>query len=1246
LSYDGIEGLTIDQEGQLVVETKWGSFSEAAPVSYQIIDGETVSVDVSYRIVDGELKYSIDSDYNPNYDLVVDPIYVDWSTYFYGSGKSKVYAWAYTYVEDLDMDDNFDVYIAGRTSDYFPTEYGAYDTSINGYFDAFICKMNKDGDSLIYFSYIGGNSWEFTSALAVNSKKEPVISGLTWSADFPVTSNAFDKKGAGVNNYKSFVSKFSSDGKKLIFSTYLGGSGRFNSVKALELNKDGHVYMVGSTNSSDFPTTSGCLQDKYGGGSGSGVWYERDAFFAILKNDGSDLLYSTYIGGAGNETALNIALNPKEEIYIVGHSTSSNFPVTVGSRQFFNYAAKGGQDGFVMKLRKDAKAIIYSHLMGGSGIDAFEGIYVNKYDEPYVAGYSNSNDFPTKNAYQPQLKGGYDQIIVKMVSSGSNVRYSTYLGGSGDDYYYAGFWYYSFPNIRIAANIREEAIVCGLSKSTNYPTTSDALQRTNNSATGGSSFWRTSTTIAKLNMYGDKLLYGTYWGGGGYEYPGAVKLKRISCYTSILYGGMTNSGDYPTTKGVYKDSANKTSSTWNWSGFVTRFRDTLFTDNIQLAFDDTLVECDKVYVILDAKNQGADVRWSHGPTDRFVILEDTGTYWVSATYGCDTTRDTLSVILEHNPIVPVFSSDSIFCDVFTPHILDAKNDTILASYRWQNGDTNRHFKANSPGKYWVDVITPNCGTKTDTITYELLYTPDAKLFSDSLNCDSVRMVLDPGFIDKEIKYAWNTLDSTQTISVNDTGTYEVKMYGHCGEDSAVAIVRMLNMPMVQLPEDSVFCNTVDIRFNVGRAHNKEKYLWSDWSQAVYYGLLDTFHLTQDNDLLVEISNECGVARDSMRVSTLPSPIYGSFDTIYECDNVDEVLLISPTDASYDYNWSNGSIDDKLQVYSPGIFKVFIANKCGLDSLKWEVILKNKPVVNLPNDSSYCNSIKLILDASIADDEAQYQWQDGSKNGTLDVTDEGLYKVMVSNRCGSTEDSVQYVIISSPFVDLGDEKVYCGSVQPTFIQIGTPDNEEEYLWSTSSTGFEETINQEGKYWVQISNKCRTVSDTSSIRISPYPIVNLGPDTILCGNFKLQLDAGNPGFAYSWEPSGENSQVIDAKEQTVYRVIVTNPDGCSASDDYEIGSDCISFIDIPNSFSPNGDRLNDVFKPSLVNFEDFTMIIANRWGEIIFQSTDANQGWDGTYKGLKAPQGAYLVNMRFITTENGEYETFSGVLHLIR
>jgi len=194
--------------------------------------------------------------------------------------------------------------------------------------------------------------------------------------------------------------------------------------------------------------------------------------------------------------------------------------------------------------------------------------------------------------------------------------------------------------------------------------------------------------------------------------------------------------------------------------------------------------------------------------------------------------------------------------------------------------------------------------------------------------------------------------------------------------------------------------------------------------------------------------------------------------------------------------------------------------------------------------------------------------------------------------------------------------------------------------------EETFSTEGVHSVFITNKCATVSDSVRFRVSPYPIVDLGLDTILCGNFSLTLDAGNPGATYLWEPTAQTTQTINATQQTLYRVLVTNEDGCESRGDFEIGSGCISTYYVPSAFSPNGDNLNDLFVPDLVNYEQFEMLIMNRWGEIVFRSSDPTQGWNGIYKGEAVPAGVYVYSMRFITTENNEYTSLSGPLNLIR
>lgn len=1246
LNYTGVESMRILQDGTMSYSTKWGIVTEDKPVSF--LQSNQSTVDISYRLDGNSLGFQADQDLITE-TTIIDPIYVDWSTYFYGTGSSTT-GWAWTWVLDLDIDDSNNVYVTGMTSDRFPANTGAYDTSPGGYYDAFVCKMAPAGDSIIWFSYIGGSSYEYSFTLTVNGMEQPAIAGFSWSNDFPTTPGAFDRSGGAINYYKGFIAKFGKDGDSLIFSTFLGGSGS-DLIHSMVLDAGGNLYITGETKSSDFPVTANCFQPTYGGAGSSSWWTGGDAFLTKMNPNGTSLLFSTYIGGALDDVAYEVALSPANEIYLVGKTSSGNFPVTAGSN-IFNYNVQGTTDGFVMKFRTNGNTLVYSKLLGGSGADWFEGVYINDIDEAYIAGISESSNFyTTSKAYQRSSAGGADIVLVKMNRLGQNVIYSTYLGGGGDEKYYSGWIYNS--NVSVSVNVREEPIICGISRSSNFPVTSDALMKVNpSSVTGG--WWSSSAVIAKLDYLGEKLLYSTYFGGSSYEIPGANKLKRISCYTNILYGGVTASSDFPTTSGVYKEGKSSSGSGFFWTGFISKFRDTLYTDLIELSLSDTIYECDNVFEILDVKNQGADILWSNGSVQRYEIIRDTGTYWVQATYGCDTARDTIHFVLEYSPIVPVLPADSVYCDQFPSINLDAGNDSMLAVYNWSTGDTSKNITINSPSKYWVSIQTPHCGTKTDSVTYRLLMTPDVSLPPDSIFCDSIRLNLQSGLLNNDEIYWWNTGDSVNSLAINATGTYQLNAQNFCGEDSAMMQVSLLYTPVAQLPADTVFCDQA--MFTVyanGLDSNQEVYLWADIDNSIILGLKDSLLINKTGLYSLQSTNRCGSDKDSIGVGLLLTPELNlGADSIY-CDTIELQLIKGIANNAESYYWDNGSTLNSRTLNTAGTYWLRIQNKCAtvVDSIKltqkWSPIalISNASIGEVP-DSVFCDAVSIKLDAAIADPEASYLWNTGVTTASINANASGLYTVKVKNYCGEDIDDVNFALLSSPTVELGPEKVFCGSVVPFNVSVGTENNNELYLWSTGDVDGEANIQTAGKYWVQISNKCARVSDTAVVRISPYPIVQLPEDTSLCGNFELILDAANPGMSYLWEPYGETSQTIKANEQRVYTVHVTNSDGCTTTDRMEITGDCISHYYFPNAFRPDGDGRNDEFKPSLVNFERYEMSIYNRWGELLFRTNDANDGWDGKYKGTDVQQGVYLYVITFVATEDLKHHNFSGIVNLLR
>ncbi|MFM9946104.1 MAG: gliding motility-associated C-terminal domain-containing protein, partial [Bacteroidia bacterium] len=162
----------------------------------------------------------------------------------------------------------------------------------------------------------------------------------------------------------------------------------------------------------------------------------------------------------------------------------------------------------------------------------------------------------------------------------------------------------------------------------------------------------------------------------------------------------------------------------------------------------------------------------------------------------------------------------------------------------------------------------------------------------------------------------------------------------------------------------------------------------------------------------------------------------------------------------------------------------------------------------------------------------------------------------------------------------------------------------------------------------------------------PTVNLGLDTALCGVFNLPLDAGNPGLAYYWEPSGETTQSIVANKQVIYKVTVIDANGCIGKDEMQVKDDCKSKWFIPTSFTPNGDNLNDEFAPVLINCENYSLHIYNTWGEKLFETNDPFAKWDGTYQGKVVQDGNYIYAINFKSSEDKKWYLINGGLLLFR
>jgi hypothetical protein len=310
-----------------------------------------------------------------------------------------------------------------------------------GLFDAFVTKLDPAG-ALIYSTYLGGSLNDHASSVAVDSSGSIYLAGVNTSSDFPL-ANALQPSPGGATDL--FVAKLNAAGTRLIYSTHLGGAGT-DGASSLALDREGRVYLTGVTSSPNFPT-AGALENRLGG--------FFDAFAAKLNPAGNQLVYSTYIGGNGEDRALRISLDNAGNAYVTGDTDSADFP----TRNAAQPAIGGGSDAFVTKISASGNQIVYSTFLGGGGIDGGAAITVDGAGQAVVTGFTSSVNFPAAGAVQPALGGGYDGFVARLSTTGAALDYSTYLGGAGID---SGFG--------VAADSGGNVYVMGVSDSTNFPT--------------------------------------------------------------------------------------------------------------------------------------------------------------------------------------------------------------------------------------------------------------------------------------------------------------------------------------------------------------------------------------------------------------------------------------------------------------------------------------------------------------------------------------------------------------------------------------------------------------------------------------------------------------------------------------------------------------------------------------------------------------------------------------------------------
>jgi len=467
IKYDGAENLSIASHGELEAVTSFGPIHENIPAIYQPIDGHKIRVEGRYILrAEGIYGFEID-DYNPNYPLVIDPALI-YSTYLGGN--------SYDCGHDIALDGSGCAYVTGFTySVNFPS-VNPYDGSLDGSYDAFVSKLSPAGNSLIYSTYLGGNDRDEGRGVAIDVSGSAYVTGLTYSNDFPtqnpyqtyhgnidafitklspsgnslvystylggsaeddgldialgndncayLTGKTYSTNFPVQNPYQTtyhggvdaFVTKLSSAGNSLVYSTYLGGSLE-DDGNGITVDGSGHAYVAGGTWSANFP-----IQNPFQVDQGS-----VDGFVTMFAAAGNSLIFSTYLGGTDWDECYAIALDLFRRANVTGRTSSTDFPTLHPYQTDQPFG-----DAFVAQLSAAGNTLVYSTYLGGDGGEEGYGITMDAYNCAYIVGWTNSTNFPIRFPYQT-AQGNDDVFVAKLSQGGDTLAYGTYLGGCWDE---------------------------------------------------------------------------------------------------------------------------------------------------------------------------------------------------------------------------------------------------------------------------------------------------------------------------------------------------------------------------------------------------------------------------------------------------------------------------------------------------------------------------------------------------------------------------------------------------------------------------------------------------------------------------------------------------------------------------------------------------------------------------------------------------------------------------------------------
>lgn len=1262
---EGIQSLKKNKKGQLEIKTLWGTLIEELPESYQIINGKKKNINIAYRILDNNtFGFYAAEPYDKNETLIIDPVNLNWSTFVGGTGSSA------GRIMDIAMDAAGNIYGTGYYTTNFPVTPGSYNNNGFGHAgseDVFVFKLNPDATNLIYSTYLGGSSDDEAWTIAVNTLNEVFVSGFTRSSNFPVTAGVFQNTYGG-GNWDAFVTKINAAGSSLIYSTFIGGSGTDNAF-GIAINTAGEAFITGNTDSNiNYPVTPGAYNNNGAGYRGG----TSDMFVTKLNSTGSALIYSTFIGGGDYDRGKDIALSGNNA-FVSGYTFSSNFPTTAGC---FDPSYNGGiSDAVVLKLDINGSSLIYSTYLGSSGANRDDGtaIAVNAAGEAFVTGPAAGANFPvTPGAFDTSHNGGDDAFVTKFNTGGTALVYSTFIGGSGNEWGYG-----------MALSSLDEIFLVGSTTSANFP----MVCAYDNSHNG-----QNDVFVCKLNSVGNALLFSTYVGGSNDDFYYQKILLTGQCEDEVVVSTTSKSVGFPTTTGVYQPLKGNNGTNDQPAVFKLKVKiDPSFTYSINP------VSCTVAQVVF-TDNSAANCTWfaSWSPTSRKWDFGDgntsslqhpTHTYAQSGTYNVklvvDCPKD--SVIIPLTVSLGSFSVSPTTTDVTCnggangTASFTISGGTPAYTYQWSNAHTGASATNLLAGAYIV-VVTDSSGC-SDSVAFTI-NEPPAMIVTHTVsdvNCNgaasgSIAVSVTggtPGY-----SYQWSNTQTTNSISNLTASSYTLAIADNSGCADTISIT-VTEPPVINISVSStdVTCNNGNDGTATAAASGGVGAYSFIWSTFPVQTTANITGLSQGTyTCLVSDGNGCSatgfviITQAAIITTTVTST-----DVLCYGDSTGVANIVTSGGVgTYTYSWApvlfgNTNIVSGL---ASGTYTCTVsdANGCTVVT-NINITQPAQLTASISTAQSICygQNVNLSVAAQGGTPLYNYSWNSGQLQQTIliQATSSASYTATVTDNNGCTA-SIATTITVYPLPDVSftaDDTDACPVFCPNFTN--TTPNTNSLVWSFGSTvnTAQHCFQLPGVYSVSLTvtdnNGCiNSLIKTNYITVHPFPVANFDATPTNLTQNEIVYFVDKSDSAYSWNWSFGDVSIAGSTQQNpsvefpnpgtfAVQLIVSNVWGCSDTAEKLITVQNEFTFYAPNAFTPNGDGHNDYFFPKAVGVGQFQLWIFDRWGNLIFESSDLNKGWDGHANGGKdiAQIDTYVWKVK-LTDLGGKAHQYVGHINLLK